>query len=154
MAMNKSVNKSRENLTDEATRLLVVETSLVDKLVDRLDLLDSDQLRLQSVVKLIAQNQNNSDLLQDLLGLASRFSEDVAGIRAVVDVLKQRSSTELVRRLAESVSDDAVEAGLRYDVKSDFTEFDLDHNQLDGLVGALAAAAQLLAISAITSGDT
>ena len=133
--------------------LLRVETSLVDALVERVDLLDSDQLRLQSVVKLIAQNQSDSDLLQDLLGLASRFAEDLAGVRGVVDILKQSPSTELVNRLAESVSENAVQAGLRYEVKSDFSDFDMDHGQLDGLVDALAATAQLLAVSAITSGD-
>ena len=132
----------------------ILDTSLLDALVEHVDLLDSDQLRLQSVVQLIAQNQMDSDLFQDLHGLARRFAEDVEGVRGVVDALKQSPSSELVKRLAEVVAENVVDAGLRYEVKSDFSEFDLDHDQLDGLGDALAATAQFLAVSAITSGDT
>ena len=133
---------------------LIVDASFLDALVEHADLLDSDQLRLQSVVQLIAQNQMDSDLFQDLHGLARRFAEDVEGVRGVVDALKQSPSSELVKRLAEVVAENVVDAGLRYEVKSDFSEFDLDHDQLDGLGDALAATAQFLAVSAITSGDT
>lgn len=132
----------------------IVDASFLDALVEHADLLDSDQLRLQSVVQLITQNQMDSDLFQDLHGLARRFADDVEGVRGVVDALKQSPSSELVKRLAEVVAENVVDAGLRYEVKSDFSEFDLDHDQLDGLGDALAATAQFLAVSAITSGDT
>lgn len=132
----------------------IVDASFLDALVEHADLLDSDQLRLRSVVQLITQNQMDSDLFQDLHGLARRFADDVEGVRGVVDALKQSPSSELVKRLAEVVAENVVDAGLRYEVKSDFSEFDLDHDQLDGLGDALAATAQFLAVSAITSGDT
>ncbi len=131
----------------------VVATSLVDALVERVELLDSDQLLLQSAIKAIAKQDMDGAHLHDLRGLASRFADDLTGVREVVDILKQSPSSELIGRLSAAVGKNAVEAGLRYEVTLDFSKFDLDHAQMDGLVDALAAAAQLLAVSAISSGD-
>ncbi len=130
-----------------------VTTSLLDGLVGHVDLLDSDQLRLQSVVNLIPENEIDGALLRELRGLASRFANDVGRVRGVVDILTQNQSSDLRRLLLEAVAENATEAGLRYEVSADFSEFDMDRGQLAGLVDALAATAQFLAVTAITAGD-
>lgn len=128
------------------------ENSLMDALVEHVDLLDSDQLRLQSLAKLMTQSDSPAGLLQELGELASRFTNDVVGVREVVGVLSQSPSSELAKRLAHEVERDAAQGRMDYEMKSDFSEFDLDNVQLDGLVAALAGAVRLIAGTGITLG--
>ena len=125
-----------------------VTSSLFESLADHAGMLEADQLRLHAIAKAFAASKSESAQVQELCELAGRMAVDISAIRSMVTAVQQRPSTELVRRLSDVVARRSFESGLGYTLKTDFSSFELDHDQMEGIALAIAAAVHSIAVTA------
>ena len=129
-----------------------VTSSLFESLADHAGMLEADQLRLHAIAKAFVASKSESAQVQELWELAGRMAVDISAIRSMVTAVQQRPSTELVRRLSDVAARRSSESGLGYTLKTDFSSFDLDHDQMEGIALAIAAAVHSIAVTAGMAG--
>ncbi len=129
-----------------------VTSSLFESLADHAGMLEADQLRLHAIAKAFVASKSESAQVQELWELAGRMAVDISAIRSMVTAVQQRPSTELVRRLSDVAARRSSESGLGYTLKTDFSSFELDHDQMEGIALAIAAAVHSVAVTAGTAG--